>query len=312
MNAPHRPLPVEPPAFFHRGPSPLARLAFFGLISLVLLFADTRFRYLESMRRVAEIVLYPVQRAVLMPGEALSYVGTYFSSQRELTDENAALRRQLIEQGPAVQGYPLLQQQNAELKALLALRERYPGSATAVEVLYTGRDPFSKKVFVDKGSEAGILPGEAVIDADGVVGQVTRVYPLLAEVTLVSDKDHAVPVKVVRSGLRAVLYGAGAGRLPELRFTAPNADIEVGDILVTSGIDGTYPAGLAVAAVATLERDTGQMFARITARPLAGVDRSAHLLVLGQAAALPPRPEETVEPDAAKKSGRGRARRGGG
>jgi rod shape-determining protein MreC len=306
-----RPLPVEPPPFFHRGPSPLARLAFFGLISIALLFADTRFRYLEGVRQAAAVVVYPVQRAVQMPGEALSYVATYFGSQRAAADEIAMLKRQLAAQGPAVQGYPRLQRENADLKALLALGGRYDTAATAVEVLYTSRDPFAQKLFVAKGSAAGIAPGQAVIDAHGVVGQVTRVFPWMAEVTLVSDKDHAVPVKVVRSGVRSVLYGAGAGRPPELRFMAPNADIEVGDTLVTSGIDGTYPPGLAVAEVATLERDTGQMFARISARPLAGVERSEYLLVLGSsAAALPPRPEEPVEAETAKKGGRGKSRRG--
>jgi len=306
-----RSLPGEPPAFFHRGPSPLARLAFFGLISIALLFADTRFRYLENVRQVVAIVLYPLQRIVQMPGEALSHIGAYFSSQRALADDNAALQRLLVERGPASQGFARLQQDNARLKVLLALRERYATAAIAAEVLYTGRDPFAQKLFVDKGTDAGIVPGEAVIDADGVVGQVTRAFPFMAEVTLVSDKDHAVPVKVVRSGVRSVLYGSGAGRSPELRFTAPNADIEVGDVLVTSGIDGTYPAGLAVAQVTTLERDTGQMFARITARPLAGVDRSTHLLVLGPAASLPPRPDEPAEVEAAKRGGRGKSRRGG-
>ena len=242
-----RHVPVEPPAFFHRGPPPLARLAFFGLISLALLFADTRYRYLENVRHVAGIVLYPLQRVVRVPGDALAYVATYFASQRELTDENAALQRRLAEQSVAVQGFPLLQQENTRLKELLALRGRYGEGATAVEVLYTGRDPFTQKVFVDKGSDAAIAPGEAVVDAEGVVGQVTRVFPFMAEVTLIGDKDHAVPVKVSRSGVRSVLFGSGAGRAPELRFTAPNADIEVGDMLVTSGIDGTYPAGLAVA-----------------------------------------------------------------
>ncbi len=306
-----RPLPAEPPAFFHRGPSPLARLAFFGLLSIALLFADTRFRYLENVRLVATSVLYPLLRVVQVPAEALSYVGTYFSSQRELADDNAALKRLLVEQAPAVQGFARLQKDGAELKALLALRERYAAAATTVEVLYTGRDPFAQKVFVDKGADSGIVPGEAVIDVDGVVGQVTRVFPFMAEVTLVTDKDHAVPVKVVRTGVRSVLYGSGTGRLPELRFTAPNADVEVGDLLVTSGIDGTYPAGLAVARVVTLERDTGQMFARITTRPLAGVDRSMHLLVLGSAAALPPRPDEPAEADTTKKGGRSKSRRGG-
>ena len=177
-------------------------------------------------------------------------------------------------------------------------------------MLYTGRDPFAQKLFVDKGTDAGIVPGEAVIDADGVVGQVTRVFPFMAEVTLVTDKDHAVPVKVERSGVRSVLYGSGAGRSPELRFTAPNADIQVGDVLVTSGIDGTYPPGLAVAQVATLERDTGQMFARITARPLAGVDRSLHLLVLGPARRCRRGPTSRPRPTPAKKGGKGRSRQG--
>jgi len=306
-----RHVPVEPPAFFNRGPSPFARLAFFGLISIALLFADTRYRYLENIRQVAAVVLYPLQRAVQMPGEALAYVATFFSSQRALADDNAALKRQLVAQSTAVQGYPLLQQENERLAALLDLRQRYGGAATAVEVLYTGRDPFAQKLFVDRGADVGLVPGEAVIDAEGVVGQVTRVFPFMAEVTLLGDKDHAVPVKVMRSGVRSVLFGSGAGRLPELRFTPPNADIVVGDVLVTSGIDGTYPAGLAVAQVTTLERDTGQMFARITARPLAGVDRSVHLLVLAQAAALPPQPEEPPGADTVKRGGKGKARRGG-
>jgi rod shape-determining protein MreC len=189
---------------------------------------------------------------------------------------------------------------------LLEIQKRYPGSATAVEVLYTGRDPFSQKVFVNRGASAGIAAGQAVVDELGVVGQVTRVFPNMAEVTLVTDKDHAVPVRVDRSGVRSVYFGAGAGRAPELRFMAPNADIKPGDKLLTSGIDGTYPPGLAVAQVEAVDRETGQMFAKITVRPLAGTDRSTYLLVLGPGAALPPRPEEAAESEVAKKGGHGR------
>jgi rod shape-determining protein MreC len=305
-----RHLPVEPPAFFHRGPSPLARLAFFGLVSLALLFLDTRYRYLENIRQAVAAVLYPLQRAAEMPGEAIAYVGGYFTQQRALLDENAALKRSLVEQGAAAQGFETARVDNARLRALVDVRGHYGGTATVVEVLYTGRDPFTQKLFVDKGAAAGISAGEAVIDAQGVVGQVTRVLPYMAEVTLVTDKDHAVPVKVERSGVRSVLYGAGAGRAPELRFMSPNADIQQGDMLVTSGIDGTYPPGLAVARVASLERETGQMFARIATQPVAGVDRSQYLLVLGRAAAVPPRPDEPADADTAKKSGKGR-RRGG-
>ncbi len=305
-----RHLPVEPPAFFHRGPSPLARLAFFALVSITLLFLDTRYRYLENIRQAVAVALYPLQRAAQAPGEAIAYVGGYFVAQRTLLEENAELKRRLVEQGAAAQGFESARVDNARLKALLDVRSRYGGTAAVVEVLYTGRDPFTQKLFVDKGAAAGIAAGEAVIDAQGVVGQVTRVLPYMAEVTLVTDKDHAVPVKVERSGVRSVLYGAGAGRAPELRFLSPNADIEPGDVLVTSGIDGTYPPGLAVARVATLERETGQMFARITTQPVAGVDRSEYLLVLGRTAAAPARPDEPADTDTAKSSGRGR-RRGG-
>ncbi len=283
-----RHIPVEPPAFFHRGPSPLSRLAFFGLISVALLFVDTRYRYLEDIRHVAATALYPLQRAAQLPGDGLAWVGRYFASQRSLTEDNAELKRRLAEYAAAAQAFAAMQQENARLRSVLDVRTHYAAGAKAVEVLYTGRDPFVQKLFVDKGADADIRPGEAVIDADGVVGQVTRVYPYMAEVTLVTDKDHAVPVKVQRSGVRSVLYGAGAGRAPELRFTAPSADIQVGDVLVTSGLDGTYPPGLAVARVTTVERDTGEIFARIACAPLAGVDRSEHLLILGQAAAAPP------------------------
>jgi rod shape-determining protein MreC len=305
-----RHISVEPPAFFHRGPSPLARLAFFGVISLALLFLDTRYRYLENIRHAVAIVLYPLQRAAQVPGESLAYVSGYFVTQRALTEENAALKRRLVEQGAAAQGQASERSENARLRALLEVRARYRGAATVVEVLYTGRDPFAQKLFVDRGTDAGISAGDAVIDAQGVVGQVTRVLPYMAEVTLVTDKDHAVPVKVERSGVRSVLFGAGAGVPPQLRFMSPNADIREGDVLVTSGIDGTYPPGLAVARVVTLERETGQMFARITTQPLAGVDRSEYLLVLARASALPQRPDEPADADAGKKAGKSR-RRGG-
>jgi len=303
-----RHFPVEPPPFFHRGPSPLTRLAFFGLLSLALLFADTRYRYLESVRHAVATVLYPLQRVLQVPGEAIAYVETFFSSQRLLAGDNATLRDRLLAEAPAVQGYQALEQENARLRALLNVGARFHGAATAAEVLYSGRDPFTQKLFVDKGEAAGVQPGQAVIDETGVVGQVTRVFPYTAEVTLVTDKDHAVPVKVERSGVRSVMYGAGTGRLPELRFLSPNAEIQAGDRLVTSGIDGTYPAGLAVAQVVSVERETGQIFARVTCRPLAGVEKSPHVLVLGSAAATaPPRPDEPADTDSPRK-GKGRRR----
>ncbi len=303
-----RHISVDPPPFFNRGPSPLTRLAFFGLVSLALLFTDTRYRYLENIRQVVAIALYPLQRAVQMPGEAAAYVGSYFASQRTLAADNAQLKAKLLNDASAIQSHPVLEQENARLRSLLAMAARFPDSAIAAEVLYSGRDPFTQKLFVDKGDVAGVQLGQAVIDEIGVVGQVTRVFPYMSEVTLVTDKDHAVPVRVERSGVRSVMYGAGTGRLPELRFLSPNAEIQAGDRLVTSGIDGTYPPGLAVAQVASVERETGQMFARVSCKPLAGVDASAQVLILGGGAAAMPRPEEPAEADAPRK---GRVRRKG-
>lgn len=301
---------AEPPPFFHRGPSPLARLVFFGLLSIALMFADTRFRYLEGVRQVVATALYPMQRVVQVPGEAIAWVGTYFASKRELATEVNTLEKDLVVQTQAALEVERLRSENANLRALMDIGKGYGGSAIAVEVLYSGRDPFSRKVFVNRGADANIQPGFAVVDAAGVVGQVTRVFPAMAEVTLVTDKDQAVPVQVVRSGVRSVFFGSGAGRAPELRFMAPNADIKVGDRLVTSGIDGTYPPGLAVAQVEEVNRESGQVFARIVVRPLAGADSARHMLVLGTAVALPPRPEEPNDGDVAKK-GRGKGRRGG-
>lgn len=305
-------LSVDPPAFFHRGPSPAARLVFFGLLAVALLFLDTRYRYLEQMRQAIAVALYPLQRAAAVPGEVIAGIGEYFVSKRTLSAENEVLKRKLAEQGAAAQGFASTQAANTRLKALLGIKTSFAGNAIAVEVLYTGRDAFTQKLFIDQGRETGLAAGSAVVDADGVVGQVTRLYPFMAEVTLVTDKDHVIPVKIERSGVRAVMAGAGAGRAPVLRFMPPTADVKVGDLLVTSGLDGTYPPGLAVARVATLERDTGQMFAEITLAPVAGVDRSDQLLVLGRSADLPPRPEEPVGVETAKKGGgKARARRGG-
>jgi rod shape-determining protein MreC len=304
-------LPADTPDFFHRGPSPAMRLVFFAIVSVALLFVDTRYRYLEQVRQVVAVVLHPVQRAVAWPGEALSVVADYFASKRALQEENAALKARLAEVGAVAQGLATTRAENERLKALLDIRSRFPGGGHAVQVLYTGRDAFTQKLVIDKGREAGILPGAAVVDADGVVGQVTRAFPYTAEVTLVTDKDHVIPVKIERTGARAVMAGSGAGRAPELRFMPPSADVRAGDLLVTSGLDGTYPPGLAVGRVTSVERETGQIFARITLQPVAGVDRSEQLLVLGASAELPPRPEEPAATDAEKKPGKSRLRRGG-
>ncbi|MBI4996885.1 MAG: rod shape-determining protein MreC, partial [Rhodocyclales bacterium] len=172
------------------------------------------------------------------------------------------------------------------------MRERQPAEGRVAEILYAARDPFSRRIIVDKGSSAGVEPGQPVIDELGVLGQVTRTYLFTSEVTLLTDKDQAIPVQAQRSGLRAVLAGAGIGTM-ELRFLAANADVQPGDILVTSGLDGVYLPGLPVARVVNIDRDNSFSFARIDCEPLAGVERHGQVLILGRRI-TPPLPAEAA------------------
>jgi rod shape-determining protein MreC len=281
-----------PPPFFNRGPAPLVRLAFFASLSLALLVLDARFRYTEGLRSVLALAVYPLQTLATMPVALAGRVAGYFASQAQLREENAELRAQLLRASQAAQRFEAAQAETAQLRRLIGAAERLPLKATAAEILYNGRDPYSRKVVIDKGSQDGVRAGSPVVDENGVVGQVTRAHALSSEVTLLTDKEQAIPVQVVRSGLRAVAFGGGASGMLELRFMAANAEIQNGDKLVTSGIDGTYPPGLPVATVARIERDAAYAFARIVCQPAAGVESSGYLLVLGAAQTRIAYPEE--------------------
>jgi rod shape-determining protein MreC len=285
-----------PPPFFKRGPAPLVRLFFFASLSLALLVLDARFRYAEGLRSTLALAAYPLQRAATAPIDFFSAVGAYFSTQAQLVEDNAALRAKALALAQNAQRYEAAEAEAAQLRRLIGGAEKVGVKATPAEVLYAGRDPYSHKVFINLGANHGVRPGSPVTDEAGVVGQVTRVHPLLSEVTLVTDRDQAIPVQVVRTGLRAVAFGAGPSGMLELRFMAANAEIQNGDRLVTSGIDGTYPAGIPVATVVRIERDAEHSFARVVSRPAAGVDRGRYVLVLSDPAARPPRPEESDAP----------------
>ena len=190
------------------------------------------------------------------------------------------------------QRFEAAQAEAGQLRRLIGAAERLPVKSVPAEILYNGRDPYSRKVVIDKGSRNGVRAGSPVVDEAGVIGQVTRAHALAAEVTLLTDKDQAIPVQVVRNGLRAVAYGAGASGMLELRFMASNAEIQNGDRLVTSGIDGTYPPGIPVATVARIERDAAYAFARIVCQPAAGVERGRYVLVVENAPRQAQPPEE--------------------
>ena len=284
----------SPPPFFKRGPAPLVRLFFFGSLSLALLVIDARFRYAEGLRNALAIVAYPLQRAATAPVDFLGAVGAYVSTHAQLVEDNAALRAKALALAQDAQRYQAAEAESAQLRRLIGAAERVEVKTTPAELLYAGRDPYSHKVFIDRGSQHGIKPGSPVADEAGVVGQVTRVHPMVSEVTLVTDRDQAIPVQVVRSGLRAVAFGSGPAGTLELRFMSANAEIQNGDRLVTSGIDGTYPPGLPVATVVRIERDAELSFVRVVCRPAAGVERGRFVLVLSDESARPPRPEEAA------------------
>lgn len=297
-----------PPPFFHRGPAPLVRLAFFASLSLALLVLDARFRYTEGLRGILALAVHPLQTVASLPVLLAERVGGYFASQAQLRDENAELRGRLLAASQDAQRFEAAQAESAQLRRLIAASERQPVKALGAEILYNGRDPYSRKVVIDKGQQAGVRAGAPVIDESGVVGQVTRAHTLSSEVTLLTDKDQAIPVQVVRNGLRAVAFGAGSSGMLELRFMASNAEIQNGDRLVTSGIDGTYPPGIPVGTVARIERDQAYAFARIVCQPAAGVESGRFVLVLNAGTPAVARPEEAgAEPE--KRPGKSRKSR---
>lgn len=282
----------SPPPFFKTGPTPLARLLIFSALSLAFLVADNRFDYLASLRQIVAVVVYPLQRVAAAPASIVRRIGDFFTTHGSLREDNARLARESYENAALLLRLKALQAENAQLRELLAARQRLDIELAAAEVLYAARDPFSRKVVIDRGSQHNVRAGQPVVDNRGLVGQVTRAYPWVAEVTLVTDKGQFVPVQNVRNGLRAVLSGTGSEGALELRFIPLNADFQNGDELVTSGIDGVYPPGLPVARVTNVERGAAQIFARITATPLGGVANHAHVLIVSGSRELPPRPAE--------------------
>lgn len=290
----------QPPPFFNRGPSPFVRIVLFTLLSLLFMVLDARLHYLHALRQGVSLVVYPLQKLATLPSVVAEGVSDFFVTQSALRNENNTLRQQSQLHAIQTRRNQELQGENEHLRRLLNMHQRTGSSAQAAEILSMGQDPFSRKVMMDKGGMAGIQAGQAVIDDVGVVGQVTRVYPFSSEVTLVTDKNQAVPVQVLRNGLRAVVFGLGQEGTLDLPFMPVSADIVNGDVLVTSGIDGIYPPGLPVATVAKIERNAAYTFAKITCTPSAGVERNRQLLVLSYTPRTPPPPTEEAATPAKK------------
>ncbi|HEX3063378.1 MAG TPA: rod shape-determining protein MreC [Usitatibacter sp.] len=298
----------EPPAFFHRGPSPLARVTFFTLASIAFMIADHRFHALETVRLSLSALAYPIQQVAATPGEAVARIADYFASQDRLLRENRDLRAQVLEQSAAAQEAKLLKSEVAHLTAMTSAgNSRYAENGIVAEVLYAARNPFTRKIVVDKGLTSSIRPGMPAIDGSGVVGQVTNVGTLTSEVTLVTEKDQSVPVMVVRNGLRAIAVGSGKDGSIDIPFMPVSADVQTGDVFVTSGIDGTYPPGLVVAEVTSVQKNAAYVFAKISAKPAAGVDYYRYVMLLPLPVPSAAAPQSRAD-EAPRKGARERAR----
>ncbi len=291
----------SPPPLFKQGPSALARLIFFVLVALALLISDARFRTLEIVRGVLGAGLYPLQRAALVPRDIFMGAADLAVTSASLRGENDKLRTRNLQLSQQANQAAQLDAENAHLRNLLQLSQRMTTQSIPAEIQYDTRDPFTQKVVIGRGSQQGIRDGSPVVNEDGVIGQVTRVFPMQSEVTLLTDKDQAVPVQIVRTGLRSVIYGTPKGDALDLRFVPISADVLAGDELVTSGLDGIYPPGLPVAKVVRVDKQADTAFARVICQPIAPVRGARDLLVLHYENNVPPRPADEPDPAAAAK-----------
>jgi len=300
-----------PPPFFRQGPSALTKLILCSALALFLMVADNRFTITRQLRAVLATALYYPQQALLVPVNAWNGAAEYLGGLHKALLEEEAARRDLARQAERALRVDQLATENQRLRALLDLRPSLTVRSQAAQVLYEASDPYSRKVVIDRGATNGVVLSAPVINESGVLGQVTRVFPLSAEVTLLIDKDAAIPVLNSRTGVRSAAFGnaAGTGGSMEMRFMAGNADVQVGDVLTTSGVDGVYPPGLPVAKVASVDRKVDSGFARIVLAPSSAPDGVRHVMVLEpiglQMPARPEPPDEAASKPSAGKRGTG-------
>ena len=271
----------SPPPFFRVGFAPLTKLIFFSALSLLLVFGDKQLQFTKPLRAGLSTLILPIQWLVLQPGEALSAMGTYFQNLDQAQTNLKAAELKLLQQSVRSQQLDQLQIENQNLRQLMGLQSSMVVASQAAEVLFDVPDPYNQRIVIDRGQLKNVALGSPVIDAGGVVGQVTRVYPMTSEVTLLTDKDQSIPVLNSRTGARNITSGDVLAGLPmiELKFVPASADVKEGDLLTTSGIDGVYPAGLQVARISHIERRVDISFARIHASPLAEL-KGRHVLIL--------------------------------
>jgi rod shape-determining protein MreC len=279
-------------------------------LAVFLMAADTRLQITQPLRAAVATALLPMQHALLVPVGWMADAGDHVQGLHAARAAEGAARAELARQSVRAAQTERLMEENLRLRALLDLKPALAVKAIPAQVMYEAADPYSRKLFIDRGATQGVVLGSPAVNEAGVIGQVTRVYPLTSLVTLLSDRDAAIPVLNARSQQRSAAFGGVEGGM-ELRYMPGNADVQVGDALTTSGVDGVYPPGLTVGRVARVDRRAETGFARILVTPAVKLDAVRHLLVLepvGRQMPAPPPADAVAEKPEKPVKGRGAAK----
>ena len=263
-----------------RGPPLVATFVTLAIASIALMVADTRYGQLERVRTWLSAATYPVQVAVDLPFRAWHWLTGSFADRSRLRQENLELTARLRLANLQLQRFAALEDENRRLRDM---RESSAGIAERVlvaSILNVDLDPFRHRVLLDKGAADGVFKGQAVLDADGIFGQVAQVHAKTSEVILISDAEHAIPVQSNRSGLRTIAVGTGDSARMSLPFVTVESDLRTGDLLISSGIGGVFPRGYPIAEVTRVERTPAETFALVEARPTAQLDRDREVLLV--------------------------------
>nr|WP_275445688.1 MULTISPECIES: rod shape-determining protein MreC [unclassified Halomonas] len=275
---------------FSHGPVPGYRMLLCAVIAFALMFAEQRMPRMAEFRAHLSTLVAPVQWVVSLPSEGLTWGALVLSDQGELIEENRHLREQLLMLSHRVQRMASLTAENVRLRELLDAARRSDMPYLTAELLSLDSDPFTYQMVIDRGRSDGVYAGQPVMDASGLIGQVTSVSAYTSRVLMLADASHAVPVKINRNGLRFIVQGSGRYDSLDVLHVPDTADIRQGDLLVTSGLAGRFPEGYPVARVVEVVHDPGEPFAQVRAEPVSQPERSRHFLLL-----FPPPPVEVSE-----------------
>lgn len=259
---------------------PIARILFAIALSISLMVIDQRSHYLRDIRSLLSTAIYPIQYVASLPQKVGTGVGEFFTGHQVYQLENEKLKLKILKLKAAQQKHNALLAENARLRALFKAAAKVADKALIAELIEVNLEPFTQKLLVDKGSRDGVFVGQAVIDANGIMGQITGISPSTSTITLLTDPGHAIPVQVQRNGLRAILFGTGATNELSLPHLTATSDIDKGDVLISSGMAGRFPAGYPVARVERISSDANESFLEIVALPVARLNHSKEVLLI--------------------------------